>query len=219
MFALFARQIAPLVLQGNGRVFSFIRSGRGEDMKKSYAGMAASVLLAGMLAVAGCGGTEQKAAEKPANGLKVYTSVYNGMVQEMAKPVVAQQLKDVQVDWQTTGSEQVEQLISDNLKQGDSNADVVMISDPSFYLQLKKDGKLLNYKSKEAAELAVTVDADGAFTPIRMSAMVIAVNRDKIEDVPESWEDLLDPKYKGKIAMPDPNVSATSMVTVMTLAD
>lgn len=188
-------------------------------MKKSYAGMAASILLAGMLAVAGCGGTEQKAAEKPANGLKVYTSVYNGMVQEMAKPVVARQLKDVHVDWQTTGSEQVEKLISDNLKQGDSNADVVMISDPSFYLQLKRDGKLLNYKSKEAAELAVTVDADGAFTPIRMSAMVIAVNRDKIEDVPESWEDLLDPKYKGQIAMPDPNVSATSMVTVMTLAD
>ena len=100
-------------------------------MKKSYAGMAASILLAGMLAAAGCGGTEQKAAEKPANGLKVYTSVYNGMVQEMAKPVVARQLKDVHVDWQTTGSEQVEKLIGDNLKQGDSNADVVMISDPS----------------------------------------------------------------------------------------
>ena len=188
-------------------------------MKKSYAGMAASLLLAGMLAVTGCGGTEQKAEVKPTNGLTVYTSVYNGMVQEMAKPVVKQQLKDVNVDWQTAGSEKVKKKILDELKQGKTDADVVMISDPSFYLQLKKDGRLLNYKSKEAAELAVLVDADGAFTPIRVSSMVIAVNRDKIEDVPKSWEDLLNPKYKGKIAMPDPKVAATALATVSVLAD
>ena len=188
-------------------------------MKKSYAGMAASVLLAGMLAITGCGGTEQKAEVKTTNQLKVYTSVYNGMVQEMAKPVVAQQLKDVNVDWQTAGSEKVKKKIIDELKQGKTDADVVMISDPSFYLQLKKDGKLLDYKSKEAAELAVLVDADGAFTPIRVSSVVIAVNRDKIEDIPKSWEDLLDPKYKGKIAMPDPKVAATALATVSALAD
>ena len=188
-------------------------------MKKTYAGAAASLLLAGMLAITGCGGPEQKAEVKTTNQLKVYTSVYNGMVQEMAKPVVAQQLKDVNVDWQTAGSEKVKKKIIDELKQGKTDADVVMISDPSFYLQLKKDGKLLDYKSKEAAELAVLVDADGAFTPIRVSSVVIAVNRDKIEDIPKSWEDLLDPKYKGKIAMPDPKVAATALATVSALAD
>ena len=71
-------------------------------MKKNYAGVAVSLLLAGILAVTGCGGTGKKPADKPAEkaaakpvaGLTVYTSVYNGMVQEMAKPVVEQQLKD-----------------------------------------------------------------------------------------------------------------------------
>ncbi|MBQ7516576.1 MAG: extracellular solute-binding protein [Schwartzia sp.] len=190
-------------------------------MKRTLAGMAASLLLAGMLAVTGCGGgtTEKKAEEKPASNLTVYTSVYNGMVKEMAKPVVEQQLKGITVDWQTTGSETVKKKILGEMKQGKTDADVVMISDPSFYLQLKKDGKLLNYKSPQAAELAVLVDADGAFTPIRVSAVVIAVNRDKIEDVPRSWEDLLDPQYKGKIAMPDPKVAATALATVSTLAD
>ena len=57
-------------------------------MKKSCARIAVSVLLAGMLAVAGCGVSEQKAEEKSANGLTVYTSVYNGMVKEMAKPLL-----------------------------------------------------------------------------------------------------------------------------------
>ena len=193
-------------------------------MKKRYAGMAVSVLMAGMLA-AGCGGTEQKAQKeqkapaKPATALTVYTSVYNGMVKDMAKPVVEQQLKDIKVNWQTAGSEKVKEKILGELARGKAEADIVMISDPDFYLRLKKDGKLLDYKSPEAAELAETVDADGAFTPIRISAMVIAVHNDKVKEPPKSWKDLLDPKYKGMIAMPDPKAAATALATVAALTD
>ena len=192
-------------------------------MKKLYAGIAVSALLAGILATTGCGGTKQKAevkpAAKPATRLTVYTSVYNGMVKEMAKPVVAQQLKDVKVDWHTAGSESVKAKLLDEMKRGKAEADLVMISDPDFYLQLKKDGKLLNYKSPEAAELAEPVDSDGAYTPIRISAMVIAVNNDKIKDPPKSWTDLLDPKFKGKVAMPNPKVAATALATVSAVTD
>jgi iron(III) transport system substrate-binding protein len=192
-------------------------------MKKLYAGIAVSALLAGILATTGCGGTKQKAevkpAAKPATRLTVYTSVYNGMVKEMAKPVVAQQLKDVKVDWHTAGSESVKAKLLDEMKRGKAEADLVMISDPDFYLQLKKDGKLLNYKSPEAAELAEPVDSDGAYTPIRISAMVIAVNNDKIKDPPKSWKDLLDPKFKGKVAMPNPKVAATALATVSAVTD
>ena len=192
-------------------------------MKKLYAGIAVSALLAGILATTGCGGTKQKAevkpAAKPATRLTVYTSVYNGMVKEMAKPVVAQQLKDVKVDWHTAGSESVKAKLLDEMKRGKAEADLVMISDPDFYLQLKKDGKLLNYKSPEAAELAEPVDSDGAYTPIRISAMVIAVNNDKIKDPPKSWKDLLDPQFKGQVAMPNPKVAATALATVSAVTD
>ena len=193
-------------------------------MRKMYAGVAASLLAVGMLA-AGCGGAEQKAQKeqkapaKPATGLTVYTSVYNGMVKEMAKPVVEQQLKEIKVNWHTEGSEKVKERIADELKGGKAKADIVMISDPGFYLQMKKEGKLLNYKSPEAAELALPVDADGAFTPIRFSAMVIAVNNDKVKEPPKSWKDLLDPKYKGMVAMPDPKAAATALATVSALTD
>ena len=105
-------------------------------MKRSYTGAAVSLLLAGMLTVTGCGGTAgEKAAAKPAAGLTVYTSVYNGMVQEMAKPVVEQQLKDVKVNWQTAGSESVKAKLLDEMKGGRAEADLVMISDPDFYLE------------------------------------------------------------------------------------
>ena len=216
----FARQIVPLAsAKETGGIFLLVCDPGGTTMKKSFAGIAASLLLAGVLTVAGCGGPEQTAEVKPKNGLTVYTSVYNGMVKQMAEPVVKQQLKEVEVDWRTAGSENVKAKLFDEMRQGKAEADLVMISDPSFYLQLKKDGKLLNYKSPQAAELAEAVDADGAFTPIRISAMVIAVNRDKVQDIPKSWKDLLDPKYKGKIAMPNPKVAATALATVAALKD
>ena len=193
-------------------------------MKKRVVGTVASVMLAGLLTVAGCGGNAPKdapkEAPKQASSLTVYTSVYNGMVKEMAKPVVEKQLKDVQVDWQTAGSENVKKKLADDYKtHGKAEADLVMISDPGFYLQMKKDGRLLNYKSPEVKNLVVPQDPDGAFTPIRVSAMVIAVNSDKITDAPKSWKDLLDPKYKGKIAMPNPKAAATALATVMALKD
>jgi len=187
-------------------------------MKKFYAGMMASMLVAGMLA-AGCGGTDsdKQNATKAANELTVYTSVYNGMVKEMARPVVDQQLKDIKVNWQTAGSKTVKDKLEADFKKGKPEADIVMISDPSYYLKLKKDGRLLNYKSPEATNMDVLADGDGAFTPIRVSAMVIAFNADKLQDGPKSWQDLLDPKYKGKIAMPDPKSSGTALATVEAL--
>ena len=115
-------------------------------MKKLYAGIAASLLAVGVLAVTGCGGAEkkapkeQKAAVKPATNLTVYTSVYNGMVKEMAKPVVEQQLKEIKVDGHTEGSEKVKERIAGELAGGKAKADIVMISDPGFYVQMKKDG-------------------------------------------------------------------------------
>ena len=42
------------------------------------------------------------------------------------------------------------------------------------------------------------VDKDGAWTSVRVCNMIIAYNKDKIakEDIPTSWEDLTNPKYK-----------------------
>ena len=51
--------------------------------------------------------------------------------------------------------------------------------------------------------------------------MIIAYNSDKLkpEDAPKSWKDLIDPKWKGKIAMPNPMLSGTAYVAVGALAD
>ena len=51
--------------------------------------------------------------------------------------------------------------------------------------------------------------------------MIIAYNTQKLkpEEAPKSWKDLLDPKWKGKIAMPSPMLSGTAYVAAGALAD
>ena len=51
----------------------------------------------------------------------------------------------------------------------------------------------------------------------------IAVNRDRMEalglDMPESYEDLLDPQYKGHISMPNPTSSGTGYMFLLSLVN
>lgn len=69
------------------------------------------------------------------------------------------------------------------------------------------------YKSKEAAVLpADYADKDSKWTSSNVHLMVIMVNTDlvKPEDMPKSWKDLLDPKWKGKVVMANPQKSGSA---------
>src|SRR5699024_8598007 len=49
----------------------------------------------------------------------------------------------------------------------------------------------------------------------------LAINTDLTDeldlDIPESWQDLIDPQYKDEIVMPDPSVSGTGYLFVSTM--
>ena len=96
-----------------------------------------------------------------------------------------------------------------------------MVADPSYYLALKKDKLLLDYVSPNQKDVVTDKDKAGAWTSVRISNMIIAYNKDKMKeaDAPKSWKDLTDPKWKGKIAMPNPMLSGTAYVAVGALAD
>ena len=80
---------------------------------------------------------------------------------------------------------------------------------------------LLPYKSKEDANVISEKDKDGNWYGVRISNMIIAYNSNKLkaQEAPKNWTDLTDPKWKGKIAMPNPMLSGTAYVAVGALAD
>ncbi len=59
----------------------------------------------------------------------------------------------------------------------------------------------------------------GTYIPLYAGAIGFVVNEDALggRPLPQSWEDLTDPQYKGLIAMPDPNSSGTAYTIIATL--
>lgn len=188
---------------------------------------AAAALAVSTALLAGCGGGDKKAAA-PAAGAKgpkgdvmVYTSIYPDIIDKMCKPNVAKAFPDLKVTWFQGGTEKVKTKIAGEIKANKVGADVLMVADPSYYLYLKNKGLLLNYKSPNLKDVIADKDPDGAWTAVRINNMIIAYNPDKIkkEDIPTSWNDLTQAKYKGRIAMPNPMLSGTAYVAVGALAD
>ena len=193
-------------------------------MKKSKWMLGAAAILALSVALAGCGGGDKK-AEKKATGTKgelmVYTSIYPDIIDNMCKPNVAKAFPEMKVNWFQGGTEKVVTKITGEIKAKKIGADVLMVADPSYYLKLDDQKLLLPYKSKEEKNLINDKDAEGAWYAVRVCNMIIAYNGDKLkaEDAPKNWTDLTDPKWKGKIAMPNPMLSGTAYVAVGALAD
>ncbi|MDY2637942.1 MAG: ABC transporter substrate-binding protein [Phascolarctobacterium sp.] len=193
-------------------------------MKKSKWMLGAAAILALSVALAGCGGGDKK-ADKKATGTKgelmVYTSIYPDIIDNMCKPNVAKAFPEMKVNWFQGGTEKVVTKITGEIKAKKIGADVLMVADPSYYLKLEDQKLLLPYKSKEEKNLINDKAADGAWYAVRVCNMIIAYNADKLkaEDAPKNWTDLTDPKWKGKIAMPNPMLSGTAYVAVGALAD
>ncbi len=194
-------------------------------MKKSKWVLGSAAMLALAVALAGCGGGDKKDDAKKAAGIKgelmIYTSIYPDIIDNMCKPNVTKAFPDMKVTWFQGGTEKVMTKITGEIKAKKIGADVLMVADPSYYLKLDDQKLLLPYKAKEDAAIINDKDPNGDWYAVRVCNMIIAYNGDKLpkEDIPTSWEDLANPKWKGRIAMPNPMLSGTAYVAVGALAD
>ena len=92
-------------------------------------------------------------------------------------------------------------------------ADVFWSNEPVRTLVLKGRGVLAAYRSPGAEGIpAVLVDPDGYWTGFSARMRVIAYNTQLVaaDAAPRSIFDLVDPKWKGQVAMADPRFGSTS---------
>ncbi|HHW47356.1 MAG TPA: extracellular solute-binding protein [Clostridiaceae bacterium] len=76
------------------------------------------------------------------------------------------------------------------------------------------------YESKEIAYLKeVAIDEERYYHGFDLGPMVMIYNTKLVskEEAPTKWADLLDPKWKGKIACADPTSSSSSYATIMAI--
>lgn len=180
--------------------------------KKKTALLTALFISVGILA--GCGA---KAKEK--EHVMIYTSIYPDII-ELMKPVLEKKFPDITVEWFQGGTESVVTKITGEIEAKSIEADLLMVADPSYYLTLQKQDLLVKHDFAERSKTTMK-DADGYWTGVRISNMIIAYNTNLVKeaDAPKSFEDLLDPKWQGKIAMPSPLLSGTAFVAAGALSE
>ncbi|CAH0118118.1 hypothetical protein PAE9249_00584 [Paenibacillus sp. CECT 9249] len=90
------------------------------------------------------------------------------------------------------------------------------------FVQAKNEGLLAPYVSDNAQLIDDKYkDSEGYWTGIYAGSVAFVSNKAWLQEVglnpPQSWDDLLNPKYKGMIAMPDPRSSGTGYTVLATL--
>ena len=108
------------------------------------------------------------------------------------------------------------------------DADMFMVAEPAFSLELKDYGYLHPFEIENADELLrFDYDEDGYWYPVRVLNMVLAYNPEMEESwaakgisIPKSYKDFAyDPALKGYISMSDPMTSGSAYASVVALLD
>ncbi len=124
----------------------------------------------------------------------------------------------VTCELERNGSQRLFQKV---LQEAGSNlfiADVLHTSDAGHYIDLKKKGMLMRYEPETAKRLRTEFkDKDGFHYTLRGTLYTMAYNTKQVPagQAPRRWNDLLDPKWRGKLVHAHPGYSGV-VVTGMT---
>ena len=143
--------------------------------------------------------------------------VFNEITKDAVKKAFEKKYPNIKMDYYFAGTGKVITKIATEAKSGQVAADVIWVGDPADYIGFKKLGILQKYESPEAKNIdKAFIDPEGFYTGARMMNMGIAYNTNKVkkEEAPKTWNDLLDPKWKGQIVMTDPGTAGTTKYAV-----
>lgn len=173
----------------------------GLSRLKCCLGLAMAATLVGSLAAFAQSEQELYEAAKKEGPINWYT----GFVQnQLVRPVVANfEAKYPGLRINVTGGRDSDIMVKilSEAKAGNLQADLV--EGPSVVNPLKEAGLIQTYVPQNAAKVSDShKDANGEWTGVLLHYLVPAVNTELVKpgEEPKSLEDLLDPKWKGKIA-------------------
>jgi iron(III) transport system substrate-binding protein len=133
-----------------------------------------------------------------------YTSIDLSVSEKIAASF-KEKFGGIEVRVERTGAERVFQRIGQEYASNVHAVDIANSSDAAHLLAWKRQGMLLPYVPEDVAKHYKPEhrDPDGTFAGFRATLSPIAYNTKlvKAEDAPASFNDLLDPRWKGKMVM------------------
>ena len=155
------------------------------------------------------------AAAKKEGTVVWYTSTPIETAQKIAKLFESETA--IKVEMFRSGGSAILRRFLQEQQAGRIAADVMTTSDPAATAALARKGTFVAFKPKNFEKIVDEGrDKDGYFVAQRLNLMTIYVRSDKVAaaDLPKTWSDLLDAKYKGKLVMTDPSFTALQLSVV-----
>ena len=174
-------------------------------MKKVFLG----VLALAVIALAGC--------NKETQELRVYAIIHDEEAQALTE-LFTQKTGIPATFLRATTGELVNRVIAE---KDDPQADILLGGASSYHIQANEAGALHSYASPLAKKVPpYAVASDNTWTGFCVLTLGIGVNKARFAAkfpgiaIPRTWEDLLNPAFKGEIVMTDPAASSTSYLFV-----
>ena len=159
------------------------------------------------------------AAARREGSLSWYTSTPVDLAQQLIDAF--QKETGIKVQLLRTGGQAVLRRILPEIAAGQPGADVITMSDAGAANGMAKQGQLVAFRPLGVDKVIdVAKDAEGRWIAQRLQLAGIAMRTDKVApaDVPKTWSDLANPKYKERMVMPDPSFTAIQLVVVAMLS-
>ena len=160
-------------------------------------------------------------AAKKEGKVTYYTAMDLSVAEPVARAFEAK-YPGIKVAVERTGAERLFNRIGQEVGSNIKRVDVANSSDAAHFIVWKRQGWLQPFLTPDMAENlpADQRDPDGAFVNQRTHLSAIAYNTSlvKPEDAPKGFNDLLDPKYVGKLVKGHPGYSGTIMTATHQLA-
>ncbi|MCV0397574.1 MAG: ABC transporter substrate-binding protein [Rhizobiaceae bacterium] len=146
-----------------------------------------------------------------ADKLVLYTSQPNSDAQQTVDAFMAAN-PDIEVEWVREGTTKLMAKLAAEMEAGQTAADLLLIADTVTLEAMKREGRLMAYKSPEAANYDEALyDADGHYYSTKMITTGIMYNT-AAKMKPTGWSDLTRPEAKGMTRMPSPLTSGAALI-------
>lgn len=180
----------------------------------------ATLLAAALLWTAPAAGQSVPELAKKEGKVVWYSSLGLDVAQKVCN-IFTQRHPGVTCELTRSGSERIFLRIMQEVKANLAIADVVHTSDAAHFVDFKGQGMLLAYEPAGMKNIRADFkDPDGLYYTLRGTPYVIAYNSRLVpkDQAPRKWQDLLDPRWKGKISHGHPGYSGvvtTGMVAIL----
>ncbi len=194
------------------------------SVKRAMVAAIAAVGLTVSMAACSSDSEQPEQAEQPAAAPAEDSTlvIYSGRNEKLIDPLIKmfEEESGIKTEVRYAGSAEQAQLL---LTEGDKSPAHVFLSQDAGALGLVAKNDLLTTLSKETLEMVPAGYSSSADQWVGLTgrARVVAYDKDAVQeaDVPATYTDMVDPKWKGKLGVAPGNASFLSFVTAIRVAE